>query len=51
MDIIGGIILFAGILIAGSDGQWFPYINIAGTIVALIGAYIINKYDKEARNG
>jgi len=47
MDIIGGIILFAGILIMGSDGQWFPYVNVVGIMVTLVGVYIINRYDKE----
>jgi len=47
MDIVGGIMLLIGVLIMGSDGQWFPYANMVGAAIALVGAYIINKYDKE----
>ncbi len=29
-----GLLFFTGIMIAGSDGAWFPWANIAGLAVA-----------------
>lgn len=32
--------LFIGIIIAGSDGRYFPWINFVGLLIAFVG-YII----------
>ena len=45
MNIMGITLLLCGILIMGSDGQWFPYINIAGVTIMLAGVGLINKYN------
>lgn len=32
-DWIPAILFSAGVLLAGADGPWFPWINIAGIVV------------------
>jgi len=45
MNIISIALFLGGILIMGSDGQWFPYVNITGTVSMLAGVCLINKYN------
>jgi len=36
-----GFVFFAGIMMAGSDGQWFPWPNLLGVSIAGIAALFI----------
>ena len=42
MNWIFGILFAAGIILAGSDGEWFPWINGAGLCVLALVAYFAN---------
>ena len=35
------LLIIVGLIIAGSDGTWFPWINIIGTIIGIAGAAIL----------
>jgi len=39
---IGLMIILIGILVAGSDGVWFPAINIFGAVLMLVGSEMVN---------
>lgn len=39
-----GILFFFGPVIAGSDGPYFPYINIAGVAIFICSAILANKF-------
>jgi len=41
MERISGILFWLGFIIATSDGDWFPWVNFAGLIMALLGYIII----------
>lgn len=41
-NLLAGLFLL-GIVIAGSDGTWFPWINIGGLTLSAITVVIINR--------
>jgi len=50
-DWILGTLFVIGILIAGSDGDWFPWFNIAGVfIVGIFMVAAIRIFSKEKRS-
>jgi len=42
-----GAMLVAGINIAGSDGKWFPWINIAGLLMFCCAVFIAKHVFKD----
>lgn len=47
MIIVFGVLFFAGVVVAGSDGPWFPWANAAGLMVSYAALVGINKTRKE----
>ena len=45
--ICGAFCFLAGIVLMGSDGEWFPWINLFGVIVFAGCAYFANKIREE----
>ena len=43
IDTICALLLIAGIMLAGSDGAWFPWINILGVTIASMALGIIKE--------
>jgi len=41
MKFIAGTLLWCGLMIATSDGDWFPWVNFAGLAIAISGYIII----------
>ena len=39
----GGIAFGMGILIAGAEGEWFPWINFLGILILFFAAYCARK--------
>ena len=39
-------LFMGGLLIAGSDGQWFPWANFAGIALLVVFAIIANRAEK-----
>jgi hypothetical protein len=38
-----GFVCFVGVLLAGSDGPWFPWPNLAGTLIFAGAVYGASK--------
>jgi len=51
METIAGILFWCGFVVACSDGEWFPYINYIGALVAVIGAAGIQLLDSPIKSG
>jgi len=45
---IMGTLFAAGIMLAGSDGDWFPWINGAGVLMLALVTYIANIQQRRA---
>lgn len=43
-----GLLFFAGIIIAGSDGPWFPLVNVAGLALSGVAVAVVNRIYEEA---
>lgn len=43
MDFIMGALFAAGLLLAGSDGAWFPWLNFAGVFLFFLFVYLANR--------
>jgi len=41
-----GILFFAGIMVAGSDGPWFPWANLAGLAVTAAACWRLREVAK-----
>jgi hypothetical protein len=41
-----GLIFFAGIMVAGSDGAWFPWANMAGLAVTIAACWRLREVAK-----
>ena len=48
---IMGILFAAGIILAGSDGGWFPWINLAGVLMLGLVTVFANIAHRRARGG
>lgn len=46
-----GLVFFTGFILAGSDGQWFPYANFAGAGIAFIGTLMLRRADSARHRG
>ena len=46
-----GLLFFAGIILAGSDGAWFPYINFAGVGVSFSGVLMLRRIESARHRG
>ena len=49
MKILLGIFVVAGFLVAGSEGDYFPFVNFAGLLI-MVGAALILEILEERRN-
>ena len=43
-----GVLFFTGILIAGSDGPWFPLVNVACLALSGVAVAVVNRIYEEA---
>jgi len=48
INIISGIFISIGFLIAGCESNYFPWINFIGVICFVIGFFIAKKYYHES---
>lgn len=39
-----GILFVLGLMLAGSDGDWFPWINFAGIFIFGLSAVMANRF-------
>jgi len=48
MKVLIGILFTVGLLIAGSDGPWFPWVNVIGAVImsAAVPLSWMIKYEK-----
>ncbi|MCF8094445.1 MAG: hypothetical protein K9J79_03700 [Desulfobacteraceae bacterium] len=42
-----GLLFFTGMILAGSDGAWFPWLNLLSIPVSGSGAYLLIKTDPD----
>jgi hypothetical protein len=47
MRYLMALLLIAGMALAGSDGEWFPWVNLAGG--GIVGAFAVLAGRREAR--
>ncbi len=41
----GGFLMMAGMIVAGSDGSWFPWANFAAAAVMCCGARMVCRFE------
>lgn len=46
-NLLAGLFL-VGIVVAGSDGDWFPWINIGGLALSGVAVAVVNRIYEEA---
>lgn len=46
MDWALGILFSIGLVIAGSDGDWFPWVNLSGLLLILSASLLFNNQDR-----
>jgi len=46
---LAGIFFIAGLILAGSDGPWFPWPNIAGVIIFSLSPVLAWRAERKAR--
>ena len=46
---LAGIVFLIGLILAGSDGTWFPWVNFAGVIVFSLSPVLAWRADRKAR--
>ena len=45
-NLLAGLFL-AGIVIAGSDGDWFPWVNLCGLALSGVAVAVVNRIYEE----
>lgn len=44
------LLFFAGLGLAGAEGAWFPWVNLAGVLMFLSFAVLVRRQPEEEKN-
>lgn len=43
---LSGLLLFIGLILAASDGAWFPFANLLGVLLAYLASFFLYRLSR-----